>query len=134
MIEQAFPTSYSSHSNYFKKRVHDRDSDCRIIVPFHKLRTYVYGYWIVHYNYILLYHKVAITLTHFFIFLRKSIWATRSIFCLILLLINKLFINFRLKFLHYKKISIIHPWPQRILRSKSSEQRTLQCILISGTN
>ena len=93
MIEQAFPTSYSSHSNYFNKRVHDRDSDCRIIVPFHKLRTYVYGYWIVHYNYILLYHKVAITLTHFFHFLRKSIWATRSIFCLILLLANKLCIN-----------------------------------------
>ena len=66
MIEQAFPTSYSSHSNYFNKRVHDRDSDCRIIVPFHKLRTYVYGYWIVHYNYILLYHKVALTLTQFY--------------------------------------------------------------------
>ena len=26
-----------------------------------------------------------------------------------------------------------HTWPERILRSKSSKQRTLQCILISGT-
>ena len=26
-----------------------------------------------------------------------------------------------------------HTWPERILRSKSSEQRTLHCVLISGT-
>ena len=80
MIEQAFPTSYSSHSNYFNKRVHDRDSDCRIIVPFHKLRTYVYGYWIVHYNYILLYHKVAITLTHFFSFFTQKYMGYKKYF------------------------------------------------------
>ena len=28
----------------------------------------------------------------------------------------------------------IHTWPERILRSKSNKQRTLQCILISGTH
>ena len=27
-----------------------------------------------------------------------------------------------------------HTWPERILRSKSNKQRTLQCILISGTH
>ena len=57
--------------------MHDRDSDCRIIVPFHNPRTYSYGYWIVHYNYILSYHKVAITLTHFFIFYKNYLDARK---------------------------------------------------------
>ena len=46
--------------------MHDRDSDCRIIVPFHNPRTYGYGYWILHHNYIPFHNKAVITLTHFY--------------------------------------------------------------------